>query len=271
MAQVKIKVGAIEFTVNGGAELIAQERSAFTDYLKHRMGEDVLAAQQRRKAQRLHAEADDTMNARRVLPCKISPGLLKAAIGEGRLDGIIRPFDEIDIPLDTGGTVTAVCGYSDSCAARFVLKDCWDEAVMNEEATNKGGYFKSKGRAHVLEDIWPHIAPEWQAIIKPRTIVETIDGQRTEYADPMWLPSATDVFGPSEDGRWKDEDDSFRLAIFDRERDRVKECGDSGTYPWWLRSVRAGTASFFCSVNAGGGANSYYAYGSDAFAPGFDI
>ena len=51
-------------------------------------------------------------------------------------------------PLDTVGTVTVVCGYSDSCAARFVLKDCWDEAVMNEEATNKGGYFKSKGRAN---------------------------------------------------------------------------------------------------------------------------
>ena len=30
MAQVKIKVGAIEFMVNGGAEVIAQERAAFT-------------------------------------------------------------------------------------------------------------------------------------------------------------------------------------------------------------------------------------------------
>ena len=156
MAQVKIEVGAIRFAVNGGAEVIAQEREAFTDFLKHKMGEDILAAQQRRrKAQPFHREPDDTMNARRVLNCNITPWLLKSAIEEGHLDRIIRPFDEIDIPLDTGGTVTAVCGYSDSCSARFVFKDCWDEAVMNEEATNKGGYFKSKGRAHVLVDVLP--------------------------------------------------------------------------------------------------------------------
>ena len=171
MAQVKIEVGAIRFAVNGGAEVIAQEREAFTDFLKHKMGEDILAAQQRRrKAQPFHREPDDTMNARRVLNCNITPWLLKSAIEEGHLDRIIRPFDEIDIPLDTGGTVTAVCGYSDSCSARFVFKDCWDEAVMNEEATNKGGYFKSKGRAHVLVDVLPHIAQEWRAIFKPRQL-----------------------------------------------------------------------------------------------------
>lgn len=255
MAQVKIEVGAIRFAVNGGAEVIAQEREAFTDFLKHKMGEDILAAQQRRrKAQPFHREPDDTMNARRVLNCNITPWLLKSAIEEGHLDRIIRPFDEIDIPLDTGGTVTAVCGYSDSCSARFVFKDCWDEAVMNEEATNKGGYFKSKGRAHVLVDVLPHIAQEWRAIFKPRQLSEIIDGETVEYADLLWLPSATDMFGPSEEGYWKDIDDSFQLEIFKRERDRVKECGDNGTYPYWLRSVRAtSTASFGLVITDGGG------------------
>ena len=216
MAQVKIKVGAIEFTANGGAEVIAQEREAFVGFLKHKMGEDLLAAQRRREAreQRQHKEPDGQMNARRFTPCNVTPEVLKAAIREGRLDGIIKPFDEIDIPLDTVGTVTVVCGYSDSCAARFVLKDCWDEAVMNEEATNKGGYFKSKGRAHVLVDVLPHIAQEWRAIFKPRQLSEIIDGETVEYADLLWLPSATDMFGPSEEGYWKDIDDSFQLEIF---------------------------------------------------------
>lgn len=216
-------------------------------------------------------EAPLPYNMRAVRPRHITPETLKEAIREGRLDEIIRPFDEIDIPLDTGGTVTAVCGYSDSCAARFVLKDCWDEAVMNEGATNKGGYFKSKGRAHVLVDILPHIAQEWRAIFKPRKMAEIIDGERVEYEDLVWLPSATDVFGPSENGWWKDEDDSFRLAIFDRERDRVKECGDNGTYPYWLRSVYAGGTSHFCLVATSGSALSNSAYISSGFAPGFDI
>ena len=70
-----------------------------------------------------------------------------------------------------------------------------------------------------------------QAIIKPRKIVEEIDGERVEYADLMWLLSATDVFGPSEEGYWKDLDDSFQLPIFKRERDRVKRVRERGNVP----------------------------------------
>lgn len=201
----------------------------------------------------------------------ISPDDLKTAVEEGNVDEVVSPFDEIDIPLDTGGTVTVVCAYSSPNTARFVFKDCWDEAAMNDEATNKGGYYKSKGRAHVLVDILPHIAQEWRAIFKPRKMVEEIDGERIEYADLMWLLSATDVFGPSEEGYWKDIDDGFQLPIFKRERDRVKECGSEGTYPYWLRSVIATSSSNFCIVGTDGSASSYIAIWSFGFAPGFDI
>lgn len=208
-------------------------------------------------------------NMRAIRRQHITPDVLKAAINEENLDGLLHPFDEIDVPLDTGGTITVVCAYVEPEWARFVFKDCWDEDVMNEENTNKTGYFKSRGRAHVLTDILPHIAQEWRAIFKPRQIVEIIDGERVEYADLMWLPSATDVFGPSEDGYWKDEGDNFQLPIFEKERDRVKECGDNGTYPYWLRSVDAGTANSFRNVDASSGGNAaFYSYG---FAPGFDI
>lgn len=210
-------------------------------------------------------------NMRAIQHQHITPDILKAAINEENLDGLLHPFDEIEIPLDTGGSVTVVCGYSDSHTARFVMKDCWDEAVMNEENTNKTGYFKSRGRAHVLTDILPHIAQEWRAIFKPRQIVEIIDGERVEYADLMWLPSATDVFGPSEDGYWKDIDDSFQLPIFEKERDRVKECGDNGTYPYWLRSVGASSTLIFRRVAAGGSGSYSSAHSSLGFAPGFDI
>ena len=115
------------------------------------------------------------------------------------------------------------------------------------------------------------LAQEWRAIFKPRQIVEIIDGERVEYADLMWLPSATDVFGPSEDGYWKDEGDNFQLPIFEKERDRVKECGDNGTYPYWLRSVHASNTSDFRYVSTSGSSFSSYAYCSRGFAPGFDI
>lgn len=210
-------------------------------------------------------------NFRMVVSESICPEDFKTAIEEGNVDELISPYDEIDIPLDTGGTVTVVCAYSSPKTARFVFKDCWDEAAMNDEATNKGGYYKSKGRAHVLVDILPHIAQEWRAIFKPRKMVEEIDGERVEYADLMWLPSATDVFGPSEEGYWKDIDDSFQLPSFKRERDRVKECGSEGTYPYWLRSVHATSSNDFGLVGAGGSAGYDFAHWSYGFAPGFDI
>ena len=51
----------------------------------------------------------------------------------------------------------------------------------------------------------------------------------------------------------------------------MKECGDKGTYFWWLRSVDASGTNYFCRVSAGGSASYSYAYYSIGFAPGFDI
>lgn len=210
-------------------------------------------------------------NMRAIRPRHITPEMLKEAKEGNRLGSIINPFDEIDIPMDTGEKVTVVCGYVSDSWARLVLKDAYGEAVMNEDATNKGGYFNSKGRRYVLDKIWPHIDPEWKAIIRTRRLVETVDNVEMEYDDPMWLPSATDVFGPPDGRWWNEETDSFQLPIFKRERDRVKECGEHGTYPWWLRSVYASSTYYFCDVYTDGSAYSNYAYFSHGFAPGFDI
>lgn len=212
-----------------------------------------------------------TYNMRAYHQLYITPEMLRTNKAAGKLDELLHPFDEIDVPLTTGGTVTVVCGFVTATEARFVFKDCWDEHVMNRENTNKTGYYKSDARKHVLEDILPNIAPEWREIIVPRTIVEIIDGERVEYADAMWLPSATDVFGTPDDAWWKDLGDDFQLPIFKKERDRVKECGDNGTYPWWLRSVGATNSNVFCFVPAGGSAHYDRAYISNGFAPGFDI
>lgn len=224
-------------------------------------------------------EQEEKREARDVQLCRfrmvesgdISPDDLKTAVEEGNVDEVVSPFDEIDIPLDTGGSVTVVCAYSSPNTARFVFKDCWDEAAMNDEATNKGGYYKSKGRAHVLVDILPHIAQEWRAIFKPRKMVEEIDGERIEYADLMWLLSATDVFGPSEEGYWKDIDDGFQLPIFKRERDRVKEYRNKGTNPYWLRSPYGTHSDAFMNVHASGSTGSNRSDYPNGFAPGFDI
>ena len=195
---------------------------------------------------------------------------IKAAIASGRGPEVIRPFDELEFKLDTGEAVTAVCGgYVTPTRARFVFKDALGDAPMNDDATNAGGYYKSKGRRHVLEEIYPHLPPELREVIEPRPLVETIDGERVEYADPLWIPSGTDVFGPRE-GWYEEEPDSVQLEIFKTERGRVKE-RNGETVLWWLRSPHRSYSTYFVNVYTGGTVTIAGAYRSLAFAPGFDL
>ena len=96
-----------------------------------------------------------------------------------------------------------------------------------------------------------------------------MDGERVETEDKLFLLSKTQVFGK---GRWSDrEPEDTQLLCFLREKDRVKECGDNGTWWWWLRSPEASGSSSFAYVfgHGGGGSSYYYASGSYGVAFGF--
>ena len=201
----------------------------------------------------------------------ISYAELKAAIKSGRGPEVIRPFDELEIVLEDGYVITAVCGgYVTPTRARFVFKDCLPEThSMNTTATNKGGYLNSTGRRHVLEDILPRLPKELRDVIEPRRMVEEIDGELHEYADTLWLPSGNDVFGVDE--WWNNEPDSPQLEIFKSERGRVKERDGYGTCSWWLRSPGASSSNIFVNVYADGTVSVNTANFSLGFAPGFDM
>lgn len=202
---------------------------------------------------------------------EISIPELKEAISSGNGLEVIRPFDKLSIELKNGERVNAVCGgYINEKRVRFVLEDCLAETWrMNDTSTNKGGYLKSEGRRHVLEDILPLFPDELAEAFVPRFMSEEIDGERHEYADTLWLPSATDIFGAGE--WWNEEPDSVQLEIFKRERDRVKEHIGDGTWFWWLRSPGASYSSAFVRVNTVGTVGNSIAYYSRGFAPGFDL
>ena len=108
---------------------------------------------------------------------------------------------------------------------------------------------------------------ELQALIAPTTIVQIVDGERVETEDKLFLLSKTQVFGK---GRWSErEPEDAQLLCFLREKDRVKECGDNGTWFWWLRSPEASSSSSFAGVSSGGYGNGYYASSSYGVAFGF--
>ena len=208
---------------------------------------------------------------RQTVTTDIDSVKLKEMIKSGRGTEVINLLDELDVPLINGGTVTVICAYVGDKIARFIFKNCWDMGCMHNTGIRKVGYRDSEGRKHVLEDIYPYIAPDWREIITSRKITETISGEKVEYSDPMWLPSATDLFGSPDGKWWDDEGDSFQLPIFTKDRDRVKEYGEEDTFPYWLRSVDIDTHKYFCYVYGFGRANADVPSVSYGFAPGFDI
>ena len=196
---------------------------------------------------------------------------LKEAITSGRGPDLVNTFDEIEITLTNGETVTAVCaGYVTPTRARFALKNAIGEpAPMNRNGGNRGGYLKSEGRAHVLNDLLPLFPEELREAFAPHYFTEEIDGEKCDYADTLFLPRMTDLFGPGP--WWQDEETCFQIPAFKRERDRIIESGDWGTFPAWTSSVSAGYSNDFCNIYTDGTPTTHGAYRSLAFAPHFEL
>lgn len=196
--------------------------------------------------------------------------VMYSSIDEIKASMILEPGDEFQIPLKNGQLASAVFGkYTKDGHRRFVFKDCIAEHVMNDEPTNEGGYFKSELRRYVLEELLPLLPDQLREALEPRVMCESINGETQEYADALWIPSATDVFGDGE--YWELEPDSEQLDIFKRERDRVKELGDKGTWCWWLRSPCRSYSTRFVYVYINGSVNGSCASLSYGVAPGFDL
>lgn len=200
---------------------------------------------------------------------------LKAAISTGRGREVISERDELEVTLSTGERVVAVCARIienkelGSGSAEFVFKNCLAERwQMNKTATNKGGYFKSEMRRHILEDVYPTLPRELVDVLDLKDITEEIDGETVTYSDALYLPSATDVFGVDADEWYLDLNHNGQAPIFATERDRVKEI-DGVTAAWWLRSPDSGNATTFVFVTTDGSVSYGGAYNSFGVAPGF--
>ena len=152
----------------------------------------------------------------------------------------------------------------------FVAEDCLeDERPMNKKDTNKGGWAASYMRDYLNKTVFALLPDDLQEAIAPTSIVQIVDGERVESQDKLFLLSKTQVFGECREIEFEPED--AQLDIFLREKDRVKECGDHGTWFWWLRSPLASSSSLFCGVNSDGYSGGNAATGAYGVALGFSL
>lgn len=275
MAEIRMERGLVKWSAEGSESFVTKEREVAMDFFKSPVGSTLIgAAVGPMTGFTSPVKVGASLHSWKSQPLDLDA--LKRVVDEGQGPQVLHLKDEITVTLTKGTPATAVCEGFYRDRPYFVFRDCLGKGKMNASGGNKGGYYGSDGRAYVLDDLYNLLPPELKKIIMPRELVEVIDGEEKRYSDPLWVPSATDVFGPrTPDSRWwAEEPDSFWLPGFKRERDRVKECLDDpdyGTCYWWLRSPYAGNANFFCPVGANGTADNGVAYYSNGFAPGFCV
>lgn len=191
---------------------------------------------------------------------------LKKAAEEGVLSDVIHEGDVIPVTLRTGDKVFFRATHDAAGKVFFVMEDCLeDEYYMNRDGTTEGGWAACDMRKYLNKVIFALLPSDLQAIIAPTKIVQIVDGERVETEDKLFLLSRTQVFGK---GPWSErEPEDIQLTCFKSEKNRVKECGDHGTWFWWLRSANHGIN--FCGVSNTGNTTTAYAYTSYGVALGF--
>lgn len=193
---------------------------------------------------------------------------LKAAAEAGTIGELIQSGDLIPFNLKTGEEVAVGVTLDESGKMFFVLEDCLeDEHAMNKRSTTKGGWAACDMRKYLNKTVFALLPDDLQAVIAPTKIVQIVDSERVETEDKLFLFSLTQVFGK---GAWSErEPEDTQLACFRREKGRVKECGDNGTWFWWLRSVY--NYYTFSRVNSSGNHYDTGAYAAYGVAFGFCI
>lgn len=210
------------------------------------------------------------MNIQTITTKQTSWAELKAAAQAGILNDVLHPGDLIPFNLKTGEEVAVRATPDTNGKWFFVFEDCLEEThAMNRRNTNCGGWKSSWMRKHLNGTVFALLPDDLQEIIAPTKIVQMLDGERVEVEDKLFLLSKTQIVGK---GPWSDlEPEDAHLIYFKREKNRVKERGENGTWWYWLRTPYSGYTSYFCLVSNDGSYGNFNAYNSDGVAPGFCI
>lgn len=184
-------------------------------------------------------------------------------------DGYLSVGDVITDKLKNGETfsveVVALNPYAENTAV-FVFKDLPERYVMNDDATNRGGWRDCKMRRHLRDEFFALLPDDLQAVIKERTIKQKLNGNIVTTQDKLWIMSHVEIFG----GTYETDIDDVQFEWFKDRRNRIKFFNGEPYY-WWERSPYYSSASNFCYVNAYGSAGNYNAHNSYGVAPAFII
>lgn len=151
---------------------------------------------------------------------------------------------------------------------------------MNTSNTNSGGWNNSYMRKTICPAFLAALPKAWQNIIAACTKYSDNTGGGSNTAsyvtatsDKIWLLSEMEVQGTrsyanSAEANYQKQYDYYRNG---NSKVKYQHTATTSACYWWLRSVRASGTYSFCIVYTDGSANTYNAYRSFGFAPGFKV
>lgn len=139
----------------------------------------------------------------------------------------------------------------------FTFKDILsEEAPMNKDNTNEGGYDASDMAKYLDTEIFALLPDDLQAVIKERR------------GHKLWLHSRREIFGS--DGYYICPKDDVHLPYYKRTENRIKLRNGKPDW-WWLASPYEANAAYFCGVGSGGNSGGWGASRSGGVVPGFCV
>lgn len=151
---------------------------------------------------------------------------------------------------------------------------------MNTSNTNSGGWNNSYMRKTICPAFLAALPTAWQNIIAACTKYSDNTGGGSNTAsyvtatsDKIWLLSEMEVQGTrsyanSAEANYQKQYDYYRNG---NSKVKYQHTATTSACFWWLRSVYASSANYFCSVYLDGSANYDGAYASYGFGPGFKV
>lgn len=184
----------------------------------------------------------------------------------------------------TGGTDVCLCdsSYNSNVSTTGYFS-------MNSSRTNSGGWASSQMRTNICGTSLSSYSGTIIAVIPAalRAVLKSVTkytdntanggGSTASYVtattDYFFLLSEFEVFGSISYGNTNEKNKQAQYAYYSAGNSKIKykHDGTSTAAAWWLRSPRASNSAGFADVSADGTVNSYVAYGSLGFAPGFCV
>lgn len=185
--------------------------------------------------------------------------------------------DKIPFRMKDRTEVVAVVAHIESDGVYFVSEDAiarhpMYKTIPENEVISWSG---SDMRRYLNKELFENLPPALAAVIKERTIQQNVAGNRYVTEDKLWLPSYTEIFGKTSDGKVHpaDGEKEFHFDLFNNEKSRVKQY--KGETTWWLLRTKnnpdSASSTNFRGVGNGGYANNGNAANTNSVCFGFYI